>query len=152
MPLIFLSSLICSYFIYCKSINVWFISSLEMYSYPHSAPRTKSQCHIAEGATTESRCQPFPSDNRALIGSQKAGKPWIVIHIAALYIFLSYLIQMNFQTSITLWAAPTKKNQFCNKKYSRLQLMNIEEVCSLSLYSLPSFEGLNQCCYIPLLS
>lgn len=45
-----------------------------------------------------------------------------------------------------------KKNQFCNKKYSRLQLMNIEEVCSLSLYSLPSFEGLNQCCYIPLLS
>lgn len=139
--MIFFSPLICSCFIYCKSINDWFISSFEMYSYPRSAPRTKSQRHIAEGATTEGRSRPFPSDNRALIGSQKAGKPRMVIHIPDLHLFLSYLIQMNFQTSH--YGPLLQKSPFCNKKYTRLQLMNIEEVCSLSLYSLPSFEGLN---------
>lgn len=43
-----------------------------------------------------------------MIGSQRAIKPWMMIHIPALYIILSYLIQMILHTSITLWAASTE--------------------------------------------
>lgn len=84
-----------------------------------------------------------PNQQYSFDWSQKAGQPWMVIHIPALCVILSYLIQRNLQTSITLWAAPIKNISSVIKKYSLLQLMNIEEVCSLSLYSLPYFEGLN---------
>lgn len=47
------SSLACSYFTYCKSVNVDFISWFEINSSPHPKTITKPQCHIAKGATTE---------------------------------------------------------------------------------------------------
>lgn len=56
----------------------------------------------------KSHSRSFTSNNTVLIRSQKTIKPWMVIHIPALYIILLYIIQMIFQTSITLWAAPTE--------------------------------------------